>query len=433
MNYFYQFGFCVLCLLLGTRHFSACVRQTTVDWMMSCAGELRLDREAFQLAVAYFDRYLAIKSPDAFLSRSASGRKTGASQPLPHLQPNGTFELVHEWSENDCPIAVRDKLRRLGATCLWVSSKIVHNPMTCPSSARFAALAQSSSFSRGQMLMAERTLLETLRHRMIVPTSGAFVKAYIARIQSLLGSNAAYETTLRIALSVTDIAQIAYRQLGRPPSLVAAGAITVGISTALNVGSTGRAWKLVEHSLNRFTGFSICDVDDVAISLVQLVNETSKMQQLHCSRLPCLKPVSAAHGWNPSPDELETPTQTLEHEIEGNTNNQVDEFEDATECEHQHEQQRHESEQKQNVYDKLSEAPSHDGGELNREDTNVDKENRPPLEQNKCSTWSVGKQGPQKEEGIETALETRKQSTDNKTLQFNREAGAIRRTSTLRV
>jgi len=302
--------------LSARRHFSACVRQEIVDWMMSCAGSLRLDREAFQLAVAHLDRYLYIKGPESFLSKSSSGRRTGADAPLPQLPNDDSAQLVTTWSHSDSPIAVRDKLRRLGTTCLFVSGKLVHNPSVCPSAARFASLAPSSSFSRGQMLIAERTLLETLGHKMIVPTSGSFAKAYLSRAESAIGDKEAHENAIRVALTVTDVSHLVYSQVGAKPSIVAAAAVALGTSTALNIGSVESAWKLLALPLSSFTGFTSPEVSWAASPLLQALREVTDMSQLHCSRLPCLKRVCSAHGWSPSEDQKATPQSEPEYEDE---------------------------------------------------------------------------------------------------------------------
>lgn len=265
------------------------MRQEVVDWLAVKAGELQVDREALQLAVRYLDSFLEAKGADSFLARSSTGRQTGAEGALPQVQ-EGSLILQ---SPPRCPKPVRDKLRRLAATCLFVASKLVHNPRSCPMPERFADAAKANSFSYQQMLFAEKTLLRTLDHALLHPTPCEFVRAYANASKSSIPQSKFF-TVKEMALCVSDISHLPFSLIvDFAPSVIAAASLTIASGASVGLRTAADAWRRLEP-LTHFTGFSTGQVVQACHDLLQSMKELKGLSHLAMSRSPYLDVLCSA-------------------------------------------------------------------------------------------------------------------------------------------
>ena len=71
-----------------------------------------------------------------------------------------------------------NKLKRLGITCIFVAAKVTE--VSAPSALEFAGAAEVSTFTRSQLLLAERALLRELEYNLYLPTASSFSSAYLS-------------------------------------------------------------------------------------------------------------------------------------------------------------------------------------------------------------------------------------------------------------
>ena len=71
-----------------------------------------------------------------------------------------------------------NKLKRLGITCIFVAAKVTE--VSAPSAYDFANAAEVSTFTRSQLLLAERALLRELDYYLYHPTASSFSSAYLS-------------------------------------------------------------------------------------------------------------------------------------------------------------------------------------------------------------------------------------------------------------
>lgn len=150
------------------------MRQQLVDWMAEQHNAMALTDETLHLAVRYVDTFLTQRVPDTFLQRHGSGSMPVEAPKLREL----TGERVLYTMETLHPLC--NKLKRLGITCIFVAAKVTE--VTTPTANEFAGYAQVSSFTRDQLLLAERALLRELNYALIRPTAFSFAEAYVERV-----------------------------------------------------------------------------------------------------------------------------------------------------------------------------------------------------------------------------------------------------------
>ena len=148
------------------------MRQDLVDWMSCQHGMLELSDETFHLALRYLDAFLLRRGPENFLARNGAGSEPVPALPLGAL-PRGRALYLDNPHQPLC-----NKLKRLGVTCVFVAAKVVE--VCAPPAGEFAHAAEVSTFSRSQLLLAERALLRELEYDLYHPTCSSFAAAFVA-------------------------------------------------------------------------------------------------------------------------------------------------------------------------------------------------------------------------------------------------------------
>jgi len=201
--------------------FNPAMRQQTINWMYKRSQRLGMAPETFHLAVRYCDTFLSKRECEQFLQKNGNG-----SEPLPAkaiedlvitkgdktaVGLDAVFENCmrknsSSYGDESIRFSAREaegdsdfvdfggltpvfplgddivnqlcnKLKRLGATCLFVAAKIVEvNP---PCAGTVAEQTEVSTFNRSQLLLAERALLRELDFMLYRPNPRAFLDAYI--------------------------------------------------------------------------------------------------------------------------------------------------------------------------------------------------------------------------------------------------------------
>ena len=158
--------------------FNPAMRQQVVNWMYKRSLRLSMAPETFHLAVRYCDTFLSKRECEVFLQRNGNG-----SEPVPakaiesfyvvepeYANPGKDRKVLFYAKEAEGTSAMDgvdfggvtpifplgdetvnplcNKLKRLGATCLFVAAKIVEvNP---PCAATVASCTEVSTFNRSQ-------------------------------------------------------------------------------------------------------------------------------------------------------------------------------------------------------------------------------------------------------------------------------------------
>ena len=110
--------------------------------------------------------------PENFLARNGAGSEPVPAHPLGALPADRALYLEFEHQ----PLC--NKLKRLGITCVFVAAKVVE--VCAPPAGEFARAAEVSTFSRSQLLLAERALLRELEYDLYHPTCSSFASAFLA-------------------------------------------------------------------------------------------------------------------------------------------------------------------------------------------------------------------------------------------------------------
>ena len=150
------------------------IRQQLVDWMAEQHNAMSLTDETLHLAIVYVDTFLTHRVPDTFLQRHGSGSEPVEAKPLRALDGGRVLHAM------DAQHPLCNKLKRLGITCVFVAAKVTE--VTTPSANVFARYAQVSSFTREQLLLAERALLREMNYALIRPTAFSFAEAYVESV-----------------------------------------------------------------------------------------------------------------------------------------------------------------------------------------------------------------------------------------------------------
>jgi hypothetical protein len=134
-----------------------------------------------------------------------------------------------------------NKLKRLGATCLWVATKVAET--SAPSCADVAAGACVPLFDRAQIVMAERALLRTLNFATLLPTAASFASAFLdaAAAAGLVAGGAEGPAMRRAAATASylcDLSLLPHACLAHARSALGAAAAAVALQ---RVGCCG-AW-----------------------------------------------------------------------------------------------------------------------------------------------------------------------------------------------
>ena len=200
---------------------------------MSCQhGMLELSDETFHLALRYLDTFLLRRGPENFLARNGAG-----SEPVPAL-PLGALPCDRALYLDGSHQPLCNKLKRLGITCVFVAAKVVE--MCAPPAGEFAHAAEVSTFSRSQLLLAERALLRELEYDLYHPTCSSFAAAYVSAAAATVAKDARvfnkkhkmYETetdpvrqTAEVVEYVLEASAVARDGVAFAPSRLAAAAV----------------------------------------------------------------------------------------------------------------------------------------------------------------------------------------------------------------
>ena len=200
---------------------------------MSCQhGMLELADETFHLALRYLDTFLLRRGPENFLARNGAG-----SEPVPAL-PLGALPCDRALYLDGSHQPLCNKLKRLGITCVFVAAKVVE--MCAPPAGEFAHAAEVSTFSRSQLLLAERALLRELEYDLYHPTCSSFAAAYVSAAAATVAKDARvfnkkhkmYETetdpvrqTAEVVEYVLEASAVARDGVAFAPSRLAAAAV----------------------------------------------------------------------------------------------------------------------------------------------------------------------------------------------------------------
>ena len=208
------------------------MRQDLVDWMSCQHGMLELAAETFHLALRYLDTFLLRRGPENFLARNGAG-----SEPVPAL-PLGALPCDRALYLDGSHQPLCNKLKRLGITCVFVAAKVVE--MCAPPAGEFAHAAEVSTFSRSQLLLAERALLRELEYDLYHPTCSSFAAAYVSAAAATVAKDARvfnkkhkmYETetdpvrqTAEVVEYVLEASAVARDGVAFAPSRLAAAAV----------------------------------------------------------------------------------------------------------------------------------------------------------------------------------------------------------------
>ena len=200
---------------------------------MSCQhGMLELSDETFHLALRYLDTFLLRRGPENFLARNGAG-----SEPVPAL-PLGALPCDRALYLDGSHQPLCNKLKRLGITCVFVAAKVVE--VCAPPAGEFAHAAEVSTFSRSQLLLAERALLRELEYDLYHPTCSSFAAAYVSAAAATVAKDARvfnkkhkmYETetdpvrqTAEVVEYVLEASAVARDGVAFAPSRLAAAAV----------------------------------------------------------------------------------------------------------------------------------------------------------------------------------------------------------------
>ena len=202
---------------------------------MSCQhGMLELADETFHLALRYLDAFLLRRGPENFLARNGAG-----SEPVPAL-PLGALPCDRALYLDGSHQPLCNKLKRLGITCVFVAAKVVE--VCAPPAGEFAHAAEVSTFSRSQLLLAERALLRELEYDLYHPTCSSFAAAYVSAAAATVAKDARvfykkhmiYETettdpvrlTAEVVEYVLEASAVARDGVAFAPSRLAAAAVS---------------------------------------------------------------------------------------------------------------------------------------------------------------------------------------------------------------
>ena len=116
---------------------------------------------------------LSSTGPENFLARNGAGSEPVPALPLGDLPPQNALYINEAHTQPLC-----NKLKRLGITCVFVAAKVVE--VCAPPAGEFSNAAEVSTFSRSQLLLAERALLRELEYDLYHPTSSSFASAYLS-------------------------------------------------------------------------------------------------------------------------------------------------------------------------------------------------------------------------------------------------------------
>ena len=313
--------------------FNPAMRQQVVNWMYKRSLRLSMAPETFHLAVRYCDTFLSKRECEVFLQRNGNG-----SEPVPakaiesfyvvdrleYANPGKDRKVLFYAKEAEGTSAMDgvdfggvtpifplgdetvnplcNKLKRLGATCLFVAAKIVEvNP---PCAATVASCTEVSTFNRSQLLLAERALLRELDFFLYRPNPRAFLDAYIDvahrkvakisvedRVKKELknyGENTLVYRNMKFALEshkrkveefcelTVDLAVLSQQHLRWQPSVIAASALAIALEDEWYL-----SWDSADmECMVELTGYAYDDLAECSRWLLSVLRSASVAEEI---------------------------------------------------------------------------------------------------------------------------------------------------------
>ena len=321
--------------------FNPAMRQQVVNWMYKRSLRLSMAPETFHLAVRYCDTFLSKRECEVFLQRNGNG-----SEPVPakaiesfyvvdrleYANPGKDRKVLFYAKEAEGTSAMDgvdfggvtpifplgdetvnplcNKLKRLGATCLFVAAKIVEvNP---PCAATVASCTEVSTFNRSQLLLAERALLRELDFFLYRPNPRAFLDAYIDvahrkvakisvedRVKKELknygekygencGENTLAYRSMKFALEshkrkveefcelTVDLAVLSQQHLRWQPSVIAASALAIALEDEWYL-----SWDSADmECMVELTGYAYDDLAECSRWLLSVLRSASVAEEI---------------------------------------------------------------------------------------------------------------------------------------------------------
>ena len=170
-----------------------------------------------------------------------------------------------------------NKLKRLGITCIFVAAKVTE--VSAPSALEFAGAAEVSTFTRSQLLLAERALLRELEYNLYLPTASSFSSAYLSVTLPHLKKNGVVsnyegdwdedpcEEITEIVDYLLEASAVSHKYLDLAPSVAAAAAIGYVLSRVYGV-----SWERLSP-LHALSGYGESDLHGVFGFFDKLVND----------------------------------------------------------------------------------------------------------------------------------------------------------------
>jgi len=267
--------------------FSIKMRQDLVDWMSQQHSTLELVDETLHLAIRYLDTFLNRRGTESFLARNGAGSEPVPAIPLQPLQANHVLYLNNE--ELYQPLC--NKLKRLGITCIFVAAKVTE--VSSPSAHEFADAAEVVTFTRSQLLLAEKALLRELGYFLYHPTPSSFAGAYLARLMPGLRKEGLMEPRARehrfladgwntnpcedvseIVDYLLEASTMAHGSLQFSPSAVAAAAVSYTLEKIWGV-----RWDSMRE-LHKMSGYTKHDLAKVYAFFDRLISDAYDSEEL---------------------------------------------------------------------------------------------------------------------------------------------------------
>jgi cyclin A len=158
---------------------NAVMRGILVDWLVEVAEEYKLSADTLYLSVGYIDRVLSVQ-----------------------------------------PVA-RTKLQLLGVTCMLIASK--YEEIYAPQVDEFCYITENT-YSREDVLLMERTVLDALEFELTQPT----IKTFLRRALRAAETDAKVEF---LANYLCELSLLEYDMLAFAPSVVAAASVSLALAT----------------------------------------------------------------------------------------------------------------------------------------------------------------------------------------------------------
>lgn len=232
-----------------SKPFTQLTRSEVIDWLIDVSNEYKLSSETLSIAVGLLDRSLAAST---FVKNYKSMEKK---------KEECKDSLVL------CPSV----MQLLGCACMLIASKM--NDVSPLTTQNFCYLTEDH-YSKKQIIEMESDICRILRFNLHIITPRLFCNVLLRVSHASNHSNPCSVSYIDVMAHMVDylleIAMLEYNLSKEPPSKVAAAIICLSRAT-LNQ-------TVMTPSLQHYTGYSICDIEDVIFSL----NRAHSFASRHC-------------------------------------------------------------------------------------------------------------------------------------------------------